>query len=413
MGLFKRAHVRGMMFELIRRDLLSFPSEKIADEVADAVADNLPDMPEEGMEEEAELGEGDIPIPEMTGDEGLTAEEATAVVDQLVDVAEQIAEKTGNVKDAEFNKLAASVSYEDAAILHANAVMEKAALEEGTDVTGDGRFQDVMAEGQGPIDAAQNPSSEVVVPQGTTSLDTSAGAVGAEVPQEETPGASAITPGEVAKLSSLLKKLSETDNGTAPGSGDTGSDAYQEAPTNVAMSGVAPSQGTTTQPKGPVIGEQKPQPAQQAISPATPNEVSKLSSVLSQALEVLQKQGGELPPELKEAIEDKKDDKKDDDKKDDKREETGPKGEFSRDAAVASLNAAAGRASGCKKAGGPTGRGRVSVTFASSGRATTAVVGPPFAGTKVGSCAAAAFRGASVPPFSSGAVTVSKSFYIR
>ena len=64
-------------------------------------------------------------------------------------------------------------------------------------------------------------------------------------------------------------------------------------------------------------------------------------------------------------------------------------------------------------AGGPTGKGRVSVTFSPSGRATSANVGPPFAGTSVGSCAARAFRSASVPPFSGGAVTVSKSFFIR
>ena len=101
--------------------------------------------------------------------------------------------------------------------------------------------------------------------------------------------------------------------------------------------------------------------------------------------------------------------KKDDDKKDDKV----AKAEFNRDAARSALAAAAGAASGCKKKGGPTGRGKVVVTFAPSGRATQATVGPPFAGTAVGSCAAGAFRGASVPPFSGGAVTVSKSFFIK
>jgi hypothetical protein len=78
------------------------------------------------------------------------------------------------------------------------------------------------------------------------------------------------------------------------------------------------------------------------------------------------------------------------------------------------LNAAAGAASGCKKPDGPTGRGRVSVTFAPSGRVTTAVVnGPPFAGTSVGGCVAAAFRRASVPPFDGSPVTVHKSFSIN
>ena len=115
----------------------------------------------------------------------------------------------------------------------------------------------------------------------------------------------------------------------------------------------------------------------------------------------------------KKADDSKTDDKKADDSKTDDSKSDEPKGEFSRSAARGALSSAAGAASGCKRPGGPTGRGRVSVTFAPSGRATTATVGPPFAGTKVGSCAAAAFRRASVPPFSGGPVTVSKSFTIR
>lgn len=90
-----------------------------------------------------------------------------------------------------------------------------------------------------------------------------------------------------------------------------------------------------------------------------------------------------------------------------------PKGEFNRDAARSALNGAASSASGCAQKGGPTGRGRVTVTFSPSGQATQASVGPPFAGTPVGGCAAAAFKRASVPPFSGGAVTVSKSFFIK
>ncbi len=97
-------------------------------------------------------------------------------------------------------------------------------------------------------------------------------------------------------------------------------------------------------------------------------------------------------------------------KKDDTAKEPG---KFNPDAARSALGGAAGAASGCKKKGGPTGRGRVTVTFAPSGRATQATVGPPFAGTSVGSCAAAAFRSARVPPFTGSPVTVSKSFFIK
>lgn len=87
---------------------------------------------------------------------------------------------------------------------------------------------------------------------------------------------------------------------------------------------------------------------------------------------------------------------------------------FSKASAIAALGAAASSAAGCKKAGGPTGTGKVQVTFAPSGRVTTAsVMGAPFAGTAVGGCVAGRFRGAKVPAFSGSPVTVSKSFAIN
>lgn len=87
---------------------------------------------------------------------------------------------------------------------------------------------------------------------------------------------------------------------------------------------------------------------------------------------------------------------------------------FNRGAAVSSLSAAASRAASCKRAGGPTGTGKVQVTFSPTGRVTSAVVpGPPFAGTSVGGCVASVFRRAKVPAFSGGSLTVAKSFTIR
>jgi len=133
------------------------------------------------------------------------------------------------------------------------------------------------------------------------------------------------------------------------------------------------------------------------------------------------KLGGPLPTgtsTTKALVDPKKDETKTDPKKDEPKAAEVPAAtsdrKFSRSAAVSALNAAAGAASGCKKPDGPTGRGRVSVTFAPSGRVTTAVVnGPPFAGTSVGGCVAAAFRRASVPPFDGSPVTVHKSFSIN
>jgi predicted Zn finger-like uncharacterized protein len=88
--------------------------------------------------------------------------------------------------------------------------------------------------------------------------------------------------------------------------------------------------------------------------------------------------------------------------------------EFDRAAALSALNKAAGAAKGCKKDDGPTGSGKVRVTFAPSGNVTSATVeGPPFAGTPVGGCVASAFRGAHVPPFDGSPVAVPKSFSIN
>ncbi|HMJ16703.1 MAG TPA: zinc-ribbon domain-containing protein [Polyangiaceae bacterium] len=87
---------------------------------------------------------------------------------------------------------------------------------------------------------------------------------------------------------------------------------------------------------------------------------------------------------------------------------------FNRGAAIAALSSASGSVSGCKKAGGPTGSGKVLVTFAPSGRVTSANVSAgSFGGTGVGGCVASVFRRARVPAFGGGPVTVSKSFTIR
>jgi len=88
--------------------------------------------------------------------------------------------------------------------------------------------------------------------------------------------------------------------------------------------------------------------------------------------------------------------------------------EFDRAAAVAALNAAAGRAAGCKQPDDPSGGATVSVTFAPSGRVTSSkVTTPPFQGTPTGGCIASAFHAAKVPPFEGAPVSVTKNVSIR
>jgi len=87
---------------------------------------------------------------------------------------------------------------------------------------------------------------------------------------------------------------------------------------------------------------------------------------------------------------------------------------FDRGAAAAALGAIADGASSCKKPSGPTGDGHVSITFSPSGSVVSAIVDqPPFAGTAVGGCVAGKFRGAHVPAFSGGNLTIGKRFSIN
>jgi len=89
-------------------------------------------------------------------------------------------------------------------------------------------------------------------------------------------------------------------------------------------------------------------------------------------------------------------------------------GPFNKSAAITALNSVAAAASACRKDGDPSGMAHVVITFAPSGRVTTAQVnGPPFAGTPTGGCIAARMRGARVPAFSGDFVTVSKTVIIH
>jgi hypothetical protein len=87
-----------------------------------------------------------------------------------------------------------------------------------------------------------------------------------------------------------------------------------------------------------------------------------------------------------------------------------PGPEFSREAAQSALEDAAALAATCRQDDTTAGAVRVAVTFVPSGQATVAVVESGVVrGTPVGSCVAAKFRTAKVPPFSGTKVTVHKT----
>ena len=86
---------------------------------------------------------------------------------------------------------------------------------------------------------------------------------------------------------------------------------------------------------------------------------------------------------------------------------------FDATAAESALTTAAQQASSCRQAGDPTGVAKVVVTFAPSGRVTSATIsGPPFAGTQTGSCIAKTMRGMSLPAFEGERMTISKTLVI-
>jgi hypothetical protein len=91
-----------------------------------------------------------------------------------------------------------------------------------------------------------------------------------------------------------------------------------------------------------------------------------------------------------------------------------PGTEFDRASAITALKAAAAEAAACRKDGDPSGTASLTITFAPSGRVTSAnIQGPPFAGTPTGGCIANAMRHAHVPAFSGDRVTVNKTIVIQ
>jgi len=88
--------------------------------------------------------------------------------------------------------------------------------------------------------------------------------------------------------------------------------------------------------------------------------------------------------------------------------------QFSPSAAAEAMQQAAALSSSCRRPGDPSGMARLTVTFAPSGRVTSAQVsGPPFAGTSTTGCIAKQFRSSRVPAFSGERVTMTKVVTIQ
>ena len=87
-----------------------------------------------------------------------------------------------------------------------------------------------------------------------------------------------------------------------------------------------------------------------------------------------------------------------------------PAAPFDRAAAVRAMGISV---AGCKRAEGPTGPGRVKVTFQPSGAVSAVVVDAPYAGTATGVCIAKRYASVSIPAFADHPLSAGKSFVIE
>jgi hypothetical protein len=86
---------------------------------------------------------------------------------------------------------------------------------------------------------------------------------------------------------------------------------------------------------------------------------------------------------------------------------------FDASAASAALTSAFERAQSCRQPTDPSGAAIATITYAPSGRVTTALVSGDFAGTPIGGCIAGHLRSAKVPAFAGDYTTVRRSAVFR
>jgi hypothetical protein len=300
MGIFKRAHVRGMVHELTRQGIVSWPSKYAEEEAADAIADAA---------EESE-------IPEVSGEQGLSPEQAKEVLDHIVDVAQiinQHAEAGGGTAgaaegaegmagpemDEAIKESSARLSYEDAAAVSVYTLMRKVAEE--TSVSGGPMVPgqtppkpEIGTTVEGEIDAKDYPSSEYTGPQGETRFDTRAGAVGQEIKRDVQPGAQESSPDNgPSKLAAILANLGKSAmDGASLSGGAAGGPtpaARKDLPDNLNIPGAVASRMGVSAMKVPAnanVGELRSQPAgEPGASAPVSNQLT--ADVTKQAMDIL------------------------------------------------------------------------------------------------------------------------------
>lgn len=321
MGLFKRAAVRGMAHELVRRNVVNFPSKLAMDEAADAVADASP-------------------MPEMADEGGHNPEDVAAIAQKLIEIGTALQAQAGIGQDAgappgapplpmtpegggppppeamEAAKAAAyllkEANYVDVADLASNAAvacMEKAAEEQkvagpsGALMHGGDKQNTAAAAAKtdsvAALDLKQRPAGAYHDGVGNTALDTSKGELGHQGaptvhPSNSPSGGNSIT-ADASKSAALkglraqLKQAASTLIGVASPASTKNTEADAAKSDSVAQldlknrpaNAYHVGQGNTNigEDAAARIGKEQPHPHAPSNSPSGTNSVIQASKV--------------------------------------------------------------------------------------------------------------------------------------
>lgn len=295
MGLFKRAAVRGIAHELVRRGAVSFQSKEAMDEAADAVADAAPPS-----------------MPEMAPEGGHAPEDIASIANKLIELGMALQQQAGPAAPkmaADFAKIAASVDYEAAAAEAAVSCMDKAAAEKAS-----GALMEGGDKGNTPSDAAktndvakldekQRPQGAYQVAAGDTALDSSKGHVGdlkanPEGPKNSPSGSNSLT--EDAKKAAALRETIQKYANKLVGLHDgKDSNTLADAAKHDTVAKldqkqrpegkykVSPGGANFSEPQSARVGKEEPHPNGPSNSPSGTNSVIQASKAAEEEAFVL------------------------------------------------------------------------------------------------------------------------------
>lgn len=161
-SVFIHGFVSGMNNALMDAGLVSYPNEKVANEVSKSVADRFRG-------------------PEFLPSEGIGKTSALKIANELINTFNYLKNQGYNLVNPEFTKKAASQTFEDRANAEAVLCMQKAASDASlADKTDNTPEQAAQNDSVGALDMQNRGPAEYVMEMGQTALDTSGAEVGKE-----------------------------------------------------------------------------------------------------------------------------------------------------------------------------------------------------------------------------------------